>query len=88
MSFFIDWDRAKSARRDLVEAFLESAWPPCRLLAAASKAGVEYEVLNRLKGKHRGLEYLKKLTAAVEQLPLPEREKFEDVLAAWYRNQA
>jgi len=48
MSFFVDWDRAKSARHELVDVFLRSSWPPIDLLLTAIDAGIEREVLKRL----------------------------------------
>lgn len=58
LSIFIDWDRAKSARHELVDAYLYSSWPPADLLVTSIAAGIESESLHRLMGTHRGRDYL------------------------------
>ncbi len=58
LSIFIDWDRAKSARHELVDAFLYSSWPPADLLLTSIAAGIQGETLHRLIGTHRGRDYL------------------------------
>jgi hypothetical protein len=37
LSIFIHWDRAKSARHELVDTYLYSSWPP--VMAATSRNG-------------------------------------------------
>jgi hypothetical protein len=48
LSIFIDWDRAKSARHELVDAYLYSSWPPADLLLTSITAGIQGETLHRL----------------------------------------
>lgn len=57
LSFFTDWDRAKSARKELVEAFLFSNWPPSDLLLTALDAGIDQKVLRRLSRIRGGSRY-------------------------------
>jgi hypothetical protein len=58
LSIFIDWDRAKSARHELVDAYLYSSWPPADLLLTSIAAGIQGETLHRLVGTYRGRDYL------------------------------
>lgn len=58
MSYFVDWDRAKSARHDLADVFLSSSWPPSDLLLTAIDAGIEHHVLKRLSRSSRGNDYI------------------------------
>jgi hypothetical protein len=58
LSIFIDWDRAKSARHELVDAYPYSSWPPADLLVASLAAGIQNETLRRLAGTQRGRDYL------------------------------
>ena len=54
MSFFVDWDRAKSSRRDLVDAYLNSTWPPADLLATALESGSQTILSVGSRGQMRG----------------------------------
>ncbi len=58
MTFFNDWDRAKTARHELVDTFLHSSWPPSELLLIAIEAGIDGTVVKRLSRSSRGREYL------------------------------
>lgn len=62
-SFFVDWDRAKAARRDLVKAFQRSSWPPADLLVTGLKAGIGDKILRRVSHSHGGNQYI----SAIEQ---------------------
>ena len=58
LSFFVDWDRAKSARHELVDKFLYSSWPPADLLLTSIAAGIQDETLRRLARSYRGSDYI------------------------------
>jgi len=60
---FIDWDRCKIARRDLVGAFMVASWPPADLLLTAFNAGDAQRILRRVARERGGRRYL----AAIEQ---------------------
>lgn len=85
-SFFVDWDRAKSARRELVESYLSSSWPPADLLVAAVNAGVERPILVRLTGSSRGRRYVDLIAKDVQRLDASLRNKVEHALAEFYSN--
>jgi hypothetical protein len=58
LSFFVDWDRAKSARHELVDKFLYSSWPPADLLLTSMAAGIQEKTLRRLARSYRGADYM------------------------------
>lgn len=68
MSFFMDWDRAKASRRDLVDAFMSSSWPPSDLMLAAIYAGIESKILKRVSRNHGGEKYIRLIENSIEQL--------------------
>ncbi len=55
-TFFLwaGWDRKKTARRELISAFVNSAWPPIDLLNAAESASILEEVVRELIDDYRG----------------------------------
>jgi hypothetical protein len=58
LSFFLDWDRAKHARHELVDAYLHSSWPPADLLLTSIASGIQSRTIDRLGETHRGLDYI------------------------------
>lgn len=59
--FFRDWDKCRTLRGQLVEAFVASDWPAGDLLLAAYQAGDAQAVLARLMRERRGEEYLSRI---------------------------
>lgn len=56
---FVDWDRCKTARMDLVSAFLKSGWPKSDLFLIAERVE-EFESIARLLGRsHDGRSYIR-----------------------------
>ncbi|QAY95157.1 hypothetical protein CWB41_04940 [Methylovirgula ligni] len=58
LTFFTDWDRAKTARKELVETFMSSDWPPSNLMLAALNAGIDQKVLRLLSRTRGGNSYV------------------------------
>jgi hypothetical protein len=75
ISYFVDWDRAKSARHDLVDSYVSSGWPPADLLVTAIKAGIETYVLKRLVRHYRGRKYLERALRDSDRLEPSLRSK-------------
>lgn len=63
--FVNDWDRAKPARHGLVDAFMNSDWPPSYLLLAGARAGITDRIFLRVLRQRGGEKYL---DAAVDDL--------------------
>lgn len=66
---FIDWDRCKVARRELVDAFLASNWRPYDLALAGARAGDLPAILNQLIRQKGGERYLMLIERDVGLLP-------------------
>ena len=60
---FLDWDRGKRLREDLVNAFLRSTWPAGGLAIAADDAGILSKIIHRVKRHKRGVRYLEAIVA-------------------------
>jgi len=84
MSFFVDWDRAKSARRNLVDAYLASNWPPADLLLTAIESGIGSDVLDRLSRINTGREYISAIDADVARLDEPTRVRVRESLRQFF----
>lgn len=64
-----DWDRAKPARHGLVDAFMNSNWPPSYLLLAAARAGIVDRICLRVLRQRGGKKYLNRAVADLGRLP-------------------
>jgi hypothetical protein len=84
MSFFVDWDRAKSARRDLVEAYLASTWPPADLLLTAIESGIASDTLARLSRTNMGREYISAIEADVGRLDESAQMRVRESLGQFF----
>jgi hypothetical protein len=69
LSFFVDWDRAKSARNELVDKFLFSSWHPADLLLTSIAAGIQGKTLRRLARSYRGSDYIAAIDRDSHRLP-------------------
>ncbi|MFL6388859.1 MAG: hypothetical protein ACJ71U_15360 [Terriglobales bacterium] len=78
--FFQDWDRCKAVRKELIESFIKSSWPPLDLLKASLPTGDLDRILGRLLKDERGSKYLKRLTTYIGELAPAEREKVEEAI--------
>lgn len=84
MSFFVDWDRAKSARRDLVDAYLASTWPPADLLLTAVESGIASDTLDRLSRTTAGRAYISAIEGDVARLSEPTRMRLQESLRHFF----
>jgi hypothetical protein len=75
--FFIDWDRCKTARKDIVYAFVNSAWPPSDLIRAVEPTGDIGLIFNNLLQERTGESFLAALRRDVRSIPIRERKKLQ-----------
>lgn len=85
-TFFVDWDRAKSTRKELVDGYLASSWPPADLLLAGIHAGAERAILSRLSRSASGRRYTEKIERDSRRLGTRERESIEQTLSNFFAN--
>jgi hypothetical protein len=66
---FLDWDKCKSARRRLIDAFIHSEWRVADIATAAVRAGDPVRILGRLAKEPDGEVMLRDLNADLKQVP-------------------
>ena len=66
---FLDWDKCKSARRRLIDAFIHSEWRVADIATAAVRAGDPVRILGRLAKESDGEVILRDLIADLKQVP-------------------
>jgi hypothetical protein len=74
---FTDWDRCKTARSNVVQAFLHSSWPTTDLIKAVEPTGDIKQVFKRLLRDRNGESFLMRLRRDVSTLPAQERKRIE-----------
>jgi len=60
---FVDWDRCRSARNELVDAFLGAVWQPADLIATAVAVNELPEIVDILQQRRKGRDYIAALIA-------------------------
>jgi len=65
---FVDWDKCKSARRDLVRAFMHSSWPPADLAITAWHTRELNRIFRRVLKERGGSRYLGEVEEGVTRL--------------------
>jgi len=75
MFVFLDWDKCKSARRRLTDAFVHSEWRISDIATAAVRAGDPVRILGGIAQEHGGEQVLRDLIADLNQVPEDVRER-------------
>jgi hypothetical protein len=75
--FFPDWDRCKTARRNIVQAFLGSNWQATEFIKAVEPTGDLRRVFDQLLREPNGESFLARLRDDVSRLPAQERKRME-----------
>jgi hypothetical protein len=74
MFVFLDWDKCKSARRRLIDAFVNSEWRISDVAIAAVRAGDPIRILGGIARERGGEQALRDLAADLNQVPEDLRE--------------
>ncbi len=77
---FLDWDKCKSARRRLVDAFVHSEWRISDIAIAAVRARDPVRILGRIARERGGEEVLQGLSTNLKQLPVDVRKPIRAAL--------
>ncbi|BCG86886.1 hypothetical protein MesoLj113c_29960 [Mesorhizobium sp. 113-3-9] len=77
---FVDWDKCKTARSDLVEAFMKSNWRATDIALAAARAGDVGRILGRIASEDDGLRAIKDIQRNLFEIPDPWRGQVYAVL--------
>lgn len=87
LAMFGEIDRAKSARRALVHAFMHSDWSPSRLVLAGLKAKVDQKLLKLVSKEYGGEAYLRSIDRDADQLPQNMRQRVRAALEKFDRSE-
>lgn len=68
-------------RRELVDLFIHSEWPPADLLVAAYAANVAHQVMDLVSSRYRGRDYRKAILKDLVRLPENLRDVLRDEVA-------
>lgn len=79
---FVDWDRCRSARHELVSAFLSSsAWAPGHLALTSCRCGDIGKIFGRVANSYDGDAYLNRVLNDLGYLPVECRNAVEKAIA-------
>lgn len=76
----LDWDRCKSARRELADAFFRSDWRPTDIALAAARAGDAERILNHISRRDNGPDALVAIERDIGSIPPPWREMVQQAV--------
>ncbi|MER9291871.1 hypothetical protein NKI44_27120 [Mesorhizobium sp. M0614] len=77
---FLDWDKCKSARRRLIDAFFRSEWRISDIATAAVRAGDPVRILGRIARERGGEKVLRDLIADLKNVPDEARKPIRAAL--------
>lgn len=80
MFVFLDWDKCKSARRRLIDAFVQSEWRISDIAIAAVRAGDPVRIMGRIARERGGEKVLRGLIADLDKVPEEERKPIRAAL--------
>ena len=76
---FLDWDRCKSARYELVSAFLSSStWEPGDLALTICRCGDIEKILGRIAKSYGGSDYINRIAGDTGRLSAPCKEAIKE----------
>ena len=74
---FLDWDRCRTLRQQLVDAYMGSVWPPHELLLVADSVGELDSVMQILGMRYQGASYISRILSDARLLPPEIFKRFE-----------
>lgn len=77
---FVDWDKCKVARRDLVDALMRSKWSATDVALAAARAGDAARILRRIAKQDGGDRIIKEMERNLNSIPDPWRKDVQFAL--------
>ena len=81
-----DWDRPKTARGELVDAFMTSSWPPANLLLTAVGAGIDQKVLGQLSRSKAGTRYIDRIAEDAGRLSDGSRRAIHSAISRFFED--
>lgn len=77
---FLDWDKCKAARHELVSAFMWSSWPPRDLALTACRTNEVAKIMRRVAKEHNGEAYVERIASDIGDLPEGCRTAVENAI--------
>lgn len=78
---FVDWDRCKTARNELVDAFISSSWSPGDLAVTAFRCNDVEKILKRVAKSKGGDNYLTRIENDLERLDHEHQWSIRDAIS-------
>lgn len=78
---FFDWDRCKTARQEIVHAFMSSSWKPGDLAFTACRCGDVAKILRCVAKSYGGEEYLAKIQNDLGRLSVDDQNLVKRTIA-------
>lgn len=85
---FMDWDRCKSARHELVDAFMSSSWPPRDLALTACRTNEVARIIRRVAKQQGGEAYIARIVSDSNSLPASCRNAVKNAASQLQANAA
>ncbi len=79
---YFDWDKAKKLRKDVIDTYVSSYWPPEELALIASRCKILRKVIHRLQRKWGGDEYIRKMNEGLGNQKTAEAQAVRGELSA------
>ncbi|MCC8397580.1 hypothetical protein LJ656_34070 [Paraburkholderia sp. MMS20-SJTR3] len=77
---FMDWDRCKTARRELASGFSNSQWRPIDIAVAAARAGDSARILRVIAHSRNGRSIISAIERDIETIQPPWRKEVQVAL--------
>lgn len=77
---FVDWDRRKIARRELVDAFMQSNWHAADIALAAARADDSSRILRDIAKQKDGARIVADIWHDLPSIPYPWRDQIREAL--------
>lgn len=77
---FVDWDKCKIVRRELVDAFMRSNWQATDIALAAARAGDPVRILRRIAKQNDGMRVIAAIERGLASIPDPWRGQVQEAL--------
>jgi hypothetical protein len=78
--FYFDWDRCKTARNEIVRAFMLSSWRPGNLAIIACRCGDMAKIFKQVARSYGGEEYLIRIKNDLSQLADDDRNQVKNLI--------
>ncbi len=77
---FTDWDKCKTARHELVDAFMRSNWQATDIALAAARSGDTSRILQHISKQDGGWKRIDEIRRNIDVIPYPWRDQIKNAL--------